>query len=121
MIDTILKFSKSPAGEIIIRVACVFFIGSGVKYFLMKIADFFELLSRSNKTKILIDKFTSMISSIGTVAVSLFVAVLYRKKGQSDFYVYGEGFIYGLGAIGIYYFFISGKFKTMLQLIRKKK
>ena len=121
MIDSIIIFSKSPIGEILIRVICVLFIGLGLKYFLMKIADLFELLSRSKKAKEAIDILSNIASNIGTVGVSFFVCALYRKKGQSDFLVYGEAVIYGLGAIGLYYFFVSGKFKSIWLAIKNGK
>ncbi len=102
--ETLIAFSKSPMGEIIIRVLCILFIGAfGFKVFVMKIADIFEQYARGEKRKRIIDLISDVISMLGTVALSILISFVYREK-QTDLYLIVEGMLYGLGAVGLYQF-----------------
>lgn len=121
MMEQFLEFSNSSIGKILIRVGCIFFIGSvGSHSFLRKIAGLFGLLTKGEKKKKIIFSLTDIVSGFATIVLSIFVSFLY-SKGNDKLVVYGEGLIYGFGSIGIYQFIIEGRLTQIIKTIRSKK
>ena len=118
MINSILDFSQSPLGTIIIRALCILFIGAmGFKMFLMKMSDLFELFAKSTKRKKAIELIADMLSIIGTCVLSILVSYRYGE-GETQQYIILEGLFYGLGSVGVYQFIIDGK---LIKFIRAWK
>lgn len=118
--NTLINFSKSPAGEIIIRVSCVFFVGAvGSRQFFKVFADLFELFTTPKKAKI-INAVSNLLGMLGCIFMSILTSIIYSQD-RSPLRLYGEGVLYGFGALGLYSFYISGKLKAVIQSIRRTR
>jgi len=122
--ETFIAFTKSPMGEIIIRVICVLFIGAiGLKLFIKKVADIFELFAKG-KRKQAIELLSDVFSYIGTVGISILVSQVYAHIGNStmkEIYINAEGIFYGFGAIGVAWCFEKDRFMKFWRALRGKK
>lgn len=119
MIETIINFTKSPVGEILIRVTCILFIGAmGLKMFIKKIGDIFELYTRSMRTKKMLDLVADVLSIVGTVVISILISHVYShisKENMSELYINAEGILYGFGAVGLNWLFSDGRFMKFIR------
>ncbi len=121
MIDSIIAFSKSPMGEIIIRFIANFFIGAmGAQTIVMKVSDTLELFAKGEKAKRKIEALANLGAILGCIIMCVLTSALYSGDRAIGF-VIAEGTIYGVGTLGAYWFLVSGKLKTLLSSIRKSK
>jgi len=121
MIDSIISFSKSPMGEIIIRFIANFFVGAmGAQTIVMKVSDALEIFAKGPKAKLKIEAVANLAAIVGCLFMCVLTSALYSGDRAMGF-VIAEGTIYGVGTLGAYWFLVSGKLKTLLSSIRKPK
>ena len=118
--ENILSFLDSSLGRILIRVGCVSFIGGGIYFYIMKIADRIELFKSSKKRK-MITLTAEILAYTMTILFSFLVSFVYELEKMDILNIILESLLYGFGAICILNMCLTGGFYKILKIILRKK
>lgn len=118
MISESVLFLESSAGQIVIRLLCVSFIGLGANLFIQRVFERLELYEKP-RTKAKLQIMADLLSYAANIGLSIMVSIYYDKHNQYyDSIV--EGVFFGLGALAFQYIFSSGGFLNFIKVWRKK-